>query len=100
MRINLNGSRIRLERGRLISFDPTVRTRVSVLRGSLWVTQDGNRRDYELSAGSSFVARTTDRLVIQAEVDSELAIYEPRPVPWFGRLLDRWMSRGSRFAAN
>jgi Protein of unknown function (DUF2917) len=99
VRINLNGSGIHLERGRLIALDPAVRTRVTVLRGRLWITQDGNPRDYEVSANESFSAATTDRLVIHAEDDSELAIYEPQPSGWLYRLIERFGDRYGRFAA-
>ena len=96
MQINLNGTPIRLERGRLIAFDPVVRTRITAIAGSLWITQDGNPRDYVLDAGETFMAQTSDRLIIQAETDSELAIYEPARASWLTRATDAY----GRFAAS
>ncbi|MEO7403176.1 MAG: DUF2917 domain-containing protein [Burkholderiales bacterium] len=96
MQINLNGTPIRLERGRIIAFDPLVRTRITAITGNLWITQDGNPRDYEIAIGETFAAPTSDRLVIQAETDSEFAIYEPVRASWLTRVFDAY----GRFAAS
>ena len=91
MRINLNGHRIGLERGRTLQFKARAGTRVKALRGDLWITQDGDRNDYMIASGQQLVLRGAAPIVIQAESDSELALYEGPATGWWAHATD-WLT--------
>ena len=65
-------------------------TAVSVKRGSVWVTQDGNREDYILEAGQRLRIDGDETVIVSALRASEVALDEAPRRGWlqrFGRSL-------------
>ncbi len=77
MKFDLDQSTIQLTKGNLISLPDAEGSIVAVLWGSVWLTQDGHRRDYELKAGESFTIRGDGLIVISAFESSAVTILQP-----------------------
>ena len=77
MKFDLDQSTIQLTKGNLISLPDAEGSIVAVLWGSVWLTQDGHRRDYELKAGESFTIRGDGMIVISAFENSAVTILQP-----------------------
>lgn len=77
MKIDLDEITIQLTKGNLISLPAAERSTVAVLWGSVWITQDGILRDYELSTGESFTIRGDGKILISAFENSALTILQP-----------------------
>ena len=77
MEIDLDEITIQLTKGNLISLPDAEGSTVAVLWGSVWITQDGVRRDYELKAGESFTIRGDGKILISAFENSALTILQP-----------------------
>lgn len=57
-------------------------TVVRCLRGRLWVTQEGDARDYVVPAGARFCAGGKGRIVASAVADdTQIAVYRVAPLP-------------------
>lgn len=77
MEIDLDEITIQLTKANLISLPDAEGSTVAVLWGSVWITQDGILRDYELNAGESFTIRGDGKILISAFENSALAILQP-----------------------
>lgn len=77
MKFDLDQSTIQLTQGKLISLPDAEGSTVAVLWGSVWLTQDGDSRDYELNSGESFTIRGDGMIVISAFENSAVTILEP-----------------------
>lgn len=77
MKFDLDQSTIQLTQGKLISLPDAEGSTVAVLWGSVWLTQDGDSRDYELNAGESFTIRGDGMIVISAFENSAVTILQP-----------------------
>lgn len=77
MKYDLDQSTVQLAQGKLISLPNANGLTVAVLWGSVWLTQDGDRRDYELNGGDSFPIRRDGMVVISAFEHSAIAILQP-----------------------
>ena len=77
MKFDLDQSTIQLTEGNLISLPDGEGSSVAVLWGSVWLTQDGDSRDYELNAGESFTIRGDGMIVISAFENSAVTILQP-----------------------
>ena len=66
------------------SLKHAARTAVTVKRGSVWVTQDGNREDYVLEAGQSLRIAGDETVIVSALRASEVVFSnEPLRLEWF-----------------
>ncbi len=77
MKFDLDQSTIQLTRGNLISLPNAEGSTVAVLWGSVWLTQDGHRRDYEVDAGESFTIRGDGLVLISAFENTALTVLQP-----------------------
>ena len=77
MKFDLDQSTIQLTEGNLISLPDAEGSTVAVLWGSVWLTQDGDSRDYELNAGESFTIHGDGIVVISAFENSAVTILQP-----------------------
>jgi len=87
--MNLNFSRADLLLGRheSIRLQDAAGTRVQTLRGELWITQDGDPKDYFLRCGDELVISDPGLVLIQAFGPAEVVLREPSPLPsTLGRL--------------
>ncbi|MEO6021788.1 MAG: DUF2917 domain-containing protein, partial [Burkholderiales bacterium] len=74
---DLDQGTIKLTQGGLIRLREGMDSIVAVLWGKIWLTQDGDRRDYELGAEESCVIRTGGLTLISALEDSSITILQP-----------------------
>ena len=77
MKFDLDQSTIQLTKDNLISLPDAEGSTVAVLWGSVWLTQDGDSRDYELNAGESFTIRGDGMIVVSAFENSAVTILQP-----------------------
>lgn len=77
MKSDIDQSTIQLTQGNLFSLPNAQGSTVAVLWGSVWLTQDGIQRDYELNAGESFTIHAKGKAVISAFENSALTILQP-----------------------
>lgn len=65
---------------------------VQVHQGELWITQEGDRRDYVVSTGESFRVRRGGRMLAYALRSSSLSLIAPMPSRsrWMERLARAW----------
>lgn len=75
------------------SLKHAARTAVTVKRGSVWVTQDGNREDYVLEAGQSLRIAGDETVIVSALSASEVALDEVPQRGWVQRLGRNLMAR-------
>lgn len=90
-----------------VSLKRAAHTAVTVKRGSVWVTQDGNREDYVLEAGQRFRIHGDETVIVSALRASEVALDEGRrrgPAQRLGRnLMARyllWVRRPAAYTRN
>ena len=76
MKFDLDQSTIQLAEGNLISLPDAKGSTIAVLWGSIWLTQDGDRRDHEVNAGESFNVNGDGMVVISAFENSALTILQ------------------------
>jgi hypothetical protein len=77
MKFDLDQSTIELAQGKLVSLADAEGSTVAVLWGKVWLTQDGDRRDYDLSAGDSFTINGDGLILVSALENSALTILQP-----------------------
>jgi len=62
----------KLEADSMITFHPRPGLRILVTEGSLWVTQAGDSRDFEVKRGDWFIPASFGKVVAQAVTDVAL----------------------------
>ncbi|HEX7952615.1 MAG TPA: DUF2917 domain-containing protein [Burkholderiales bacterium] len=77
MNIDISSSTITLAPGSLISVWDGAGTRVLCRSGSLWVTQEGERKDAVVRSGEVLTISRSGRTVISALEGASLALYAP-----------------------
>ena len=80
-----------------VSLKRAAHTAVTVKRGSVWVTQDGNREDYVLEAGQTWRIEGDATVIVSALHASEIALDEGRRRGWAQQLGRNWMARYLRW---
>ena len=76
MKFDLDQSTIQLTKGNLISLPDAEGSTVAVLWGSVWLTQDGDSRDYEVNSGESFTIRGDGLVLISAFENTALTVLQ------------------------
>ena len=77
MKFDLDQSTIQLTKGNLISLPDAEGSTLAILWGSVWLTQDGDSRDYELNAGDSFTIRGDGLVLVSAFENTALSVLQP-----------------------
>jgi len=67
---------LELGRGEAMTLVDAVGTRIAAQSGTLWVTQEGDRKDHILGEGQAIVVARPGRTVVQAMRHSRVAIHE------------------------
>jgi ferric-dicitrate binding protein FerR (iron transport regulator) len=70
---------IRLAHGSLHRIVDGQGTRVACLADSVWITQEGDRRDIVLTAGESFRIERSGLTLVMALGDAAIALLPPEP---------------------
>ena len=76
MKFDLDQCTIQLAKGNLISLPDAEGSTVAVLWGSVWLTQDGDSRDYEVNSGESFTIRGDGLVLISAFENTALTVLQ------------------------
>lgn len=80
MRFELRRMPIGLDRGTALNIDDAVGATLRVVRGRVWVTQEGSLDDVFLDAGSGHTFRRAGRIVISAENASAATVVFDAPL--------------------
>lgn len=97
MNLCIEDSRLSLLRGQVVGLRAAKGARLRVLRGALWVTQEGDRRDVLLRTRQDIALERGGATVLHALKATRLRFEPPRralapAVPWwkaFGRRVQR-----------
>jgi Protein of unknown function (DUF2917) len=93
----IEDSRLSLLRGQVVGLRAANGTRLRVLRGALWVTQEGDRRDVVLRASQDFELERGGATVLHALKPTRLQLEIPRraalPAVPRWKALGRWVLR-------
>jgi hypothetical protein len=68
-----------LARRDVVGLDGTHSLEVRVHRGTLWLTQEGDRRDYVIGAGESFRFDRAGRAVVEVLANAEITLHTTHP---------------------
>ncbi len=66
--------------------------RVRSLRGTLWITQEGDSADHLVGAGEDFTVNR-DGVTLVTVVEGPGTLVVTRPVPRYDGMLERWLQR-------
>jgi hypothetical protein len=66
MKVQLSATELSLQRRQTLSLADPVGVHIAVRRGSLWVTQDHDRRDIVLRTGESITFKVAAPVIVQA----------------------------------
>ncbi len=93
MNASISTARIILARGELLKLQGVRGARIFSHRGTVWITQDGDRRDVVLTDGESFGIDRDTPVIVQAFECSTVKLSEPKPDPAriSGRGLVEWL---------
>ncbi len=73
---------LQLAEGKALTVRARRGTVVRSVQGRVWITQDGDIRDYVVPAGARYCAAGRGRIVVSAiDGDSRIAVSHERPVP-------------------
>jgi len=67
-------------------------TRVCSLRGTLWITQEGDSEDHIVGSGEDFTVNR-DGVTLVTAVEGPGTLMVTRPVPRNDGMLERWLQR-------
>jgi Protein of unknown function (DUF2917) len=90
----IEDSRLFLLRGQVVGLRTAKGGHLRVLRGALWVTQEGDRRDVVLRAKQDFALERDGATVLHALKPTRLHVEMPRHAasPWW-KVFGRWVLR-------
>jgi len=66
MQLNMNAPVLALEAGQVLSLDDAKGMRIRARLGTVWITQEGSRKDHIVGPGDSLVVARAGRTVVQA----------------------------------
>lgn len=67
----------RLERGGFVRIDDGAGTRVEVQSGAVWITEEGDQRDYFIAAGGRFTVASGRATLVSALRGSDIQLAAP-----------------------
>ena len=77
MNISFERAGLRLDARQMIRLQDPEGTRVQVVSGALWITQDADRQDHWLEADSALTLDRPGLALIHAQTPSEIVLIEP-----------------------
>ena len=98
------GQHIELGRYAALPLDEARGTRVRSVRGTLWITQQGDSEDHIVRAGEDFLV-SRDGTTLVSALDGPATVLVTTPAPRERGVLERWLERsalvgGSRHGAS
>jgi hypothetical protein len=79
MNISFERAGLRLDARQMIRLQDPGGTRVQVVSGALWITQDTDRQDHWLEADGALTLDRPGLALIHAQQPSEIVLIEPAP---------------------
>lgn len=79
MNLRLDSPVLSLAAGQLVALDDARGTRIQPREGTVWITEEGEARDFVVGRGESHVVRRGGRTLVQAIVDSRVALRDADP---------------------
>jgi hypothetical protein len=80
MNVDLNQAGIAVQKHRSLPIRSAPGTQVLVLLGCVWITQEGDRRDYILSSGETMVVSRSGLTLLTALEDSSVSLLQPQEI--------------------
>lgn len=78
MNLKLDSPVLSLEAGQLLSLDDACGTRIQPHEGTVWITEEGEPRDFVVGPGEAFVVTRAGRTLVQAVVPARVALRDGR----------------------
>jgi hypothetical protein len=75
----INNPALLLERSQTVQLIDAAGVTAALVKGCLWITMDGDRRDIMLGAGESWTVERNGLTLLHAEAPSTVRITEPVP---------------------
>jgi hypothetical protein len=66
MELNINNPVLSLKLGQVVTLDDAAGRRITARAGTVWVTEEGNRKDFIVGPGEVLVLKNGGRTVLQA----------------------------------
>jgi hypothetical protein len=96
MNISFDRAELRLDARQMIRLQDPEGTRVQVVSGALWITQDADRRDHWLEADSALTLDRPGLALIHAQRPSEIVLIEPAQPRDLQRRIGQALTAASR----
>ena len=74
MDLNVQRPALTLDTGQVVTLDDAAGLRISARFGSVWVTEEGNGKDFVVAGGETLVVQGRGRTVLQALQPSYITI--------------------------
>jgi hypothetical protein len=74
MTIDLKSGSLRLARGQLLRLRDSIGSTICASEGTLWITEDGSRRDVVLEPGACFRVVSSGLTLVQAVADAQISL--------------------------
>ena len=74
MNLSLESPVLSLEAGQLIALDDACGTNIQPRDGVVWITEEGEARDFVVGPGEAFLVTRPGRTLVQAMVASRVAL--------------------------
>ena len=66
MQFNVKSPELALAAGQVLSLDDAQGSRIRAITGTVWITQEGSRKDHIVGPGDTLVVARNGRTVVQA----------------------------------
>lgn len=96
MNISFDRAGLRLDARQMIRLQDPEGTRVQVVSGALWITQDTDRQDHWLEADSALTLDRPGLALIHAQQPSEIVLIEPAPARGLRHRIGKALAAASR----
>jgi hypothetical protein len=97
MNIGFDRAALRLEARKVLRLYNPLGARVECVRGELWITQDKDFEDHFLAANEALTLDRKGLVLIHAQKESDIVLFEPAPRPSLvariARTTGRWLTR-------
>jgi hypothetical protein len=74
MHLRLDAPVLALEAGQLFALDDARGTRIQPREGTLWITEEGEPKDFVVGPGEAFVVARAGRTLVQAVAPARVAL--------------------------
>lgn len=81
MELKTNAAVLELKPGQIVTLEDASGASIQTRCGTVWITEEGEPRDFVLGAGERRVVSNRGRTLIQAMKPSWISIRTPQPTP-------------------